>query len=350
MTFHDIKVESVTRLTSNAVEIKFDIPEELKKEFSFNPGQYISVDFNGIRRDYSICSSPLDDVWSVGVKSKPNGYVSTYLNNELKKGDTLRISTPGGRFGIVSKPETPRTILAFAAGSGITPVLSIIKYTLQTEKQVQLNLFYCNRTPEETMFKDQIEELKKEFPNNFFPHWFFTRFKQDNPIYEGRLDANKLNSILNELISVQKIDEVLVCGPNQMINEITDKFLENGVHEDNVHFELFTPPVTEKSHEQQESNVNHPVEITVELDGEIHEVVWDDPDKTLLDTVLDAGIDAPYSCKGGICSSCMCRLEEGEVNLGENFVLTEEEIEEGIIVACCSKTKGVNVKINFDDI
>lgn len=350
MKFHELKVQSITKLTEESVRIDFNIPEKLKSEFQFKAGQYITIDMDGVRRDYSLCSSPLDNKWSVGIKSVKDGYVSKFLNSNLRDGDYLKVSTPNGKFGIKSEPGTKRTILAFAAGSGITPVLSIISYTLQTEKEVSLNLFYCNRTPNKTMFLDEIEKLKEKYPNNFFPHWFFTRHKQENPLYEGRLNADKINRILNTLVNIKEIDEVLVCGPDRMIREITDEFIKAGLSKDKVYFELFTPLATkEEKIESKETITERNVDVTVELDGDIFNFIWDGK-KSLLDAALDEGIDAPYSCKGGICSSCMCRLQEGEIDLGENFVLTDEDIEEKIIVACCSHPKSDKIKISFDDI
>lgn len=348
MTFYELRVESIKKLTTESVEISFEVPDNLKTKFQFRPGQYITIDMNGVRRDYSLFTSPLDNKWSVGIKSVKDGFVSKFLNCELKKGDFLKVSGPKGKFGIKSEPDSKRSILAFAAGSGITPVLSIIKYTLQTEKMVELNLFYCNRTPQETMFREEIEQLQRQYPDNFFPHWFFTRHKLENPLYEGRLNAEKINRILNTLVDVKEIDEVLVCGPNGMIREITQEFIKEGFAENKVYFELFTPPspVTEI---EITSEIPKTVSVSVELDGDNYNFEWDGK-KSLLDATLDEGIDAPYSCKGGICSSCMCRLEEGKVNLGENFVLTEQDVEEGIIVACCSMPKSDKIKISFDNL
>jgi|SRR5690554_1715732 ring-1,2-phenylacetyl-CoA epoxidase subunit PaaE len=346
MKFHELQVQSITKLTKESVRIDFRLPDELKPEFNFKAGQYITVEMEGVRRDYSLCSSPLDNKLSIGIKSLKDGFVSNFLNSKLKEGDFLKVSTPNGKFGIKSAPDKKRTVLAFAAGSGITPVLSILRYTLQTENQVQFNLFYCNRTPKETMFKEEIEQLTQAYPDNFFPHWFFTRHKQENPLYEGRLNAEKINRLLNTIININEIDEVLVCGPDRMIREITDEFIKAGLSEHKVYFELYNPPETAKT--QAIENTTE-VEVSLQLDGGIFNFVWNGK-KSLLDAALDEGIDAPYSCKGGICSSCMCRLEEGEVKLGENFVLTDADIQEGIIVACCSHPKSNKIKVNFDDI
>lgn len=349
MKFHDIKVKSVKSLTPDSVRIDFDIPAELKSDYSFTAGQYLTIDKDGVRRDYSLCTSPLDDKWSVGVKEAPDGYVSHYLNRELKAGDTLRVSTPNGRFGIPTKPDEKRTIIALAAGSGITPIMSILKYTLQTEKWVNFYLFYSNRTPQDIMFQEELKQLEEEYPTNFHTHHFFTRHEVGDWLFEGRLDAHKFELITNQLVDLDEVDEVLVCGPNDMITTLTEAISDAGIYKKRIHFEMFTPMESNEEEDLVEDDSLSQVEVTVELDGEVTTITWD-TEKNLVDAMVDEGLDAPYSCKGGICSSCMCKLEEGEVELKENFVLTDADEEEGIILACCSRPKSKEIRINFDDI
>lgn len=349
MIFHDLKVKSLNRLTSDAVEIDFEVPNELKPDFKFKPGQYITLNLDGRRRDYSLCSSPLEGRWSIGIKTVDNGLVSNYLNTRIEKGSTIKVSSPNGRFGIQSRPDVQRSVLAFAAGSGITPILSILKYTLQTEKNVDFYLFYGNRTPEDVMFRKDIDELKIDYPKNFHPYFFYTRHKAEKASFEGRLNPEKLEFILNEIVDLKVVDEVVVCGPNGMVKEITDEFMKAGISKDKIHFELFTAPNQQNTQPEITESAVQLTEVEIELDGESFSMEWDGK-KNLVDAMLDAGIDAPHSCKGGICSSCMCRLEEGEVVMGENFVLSDDEVEDGIIVACCSKPKSKKIKVNFDDI
>lgn len=351
MNFHNLKVKNIKKLTPASVRVDFEIPEELKTDFNFSAGQYVTLDINGTRRDYSLCSSPLSGDWSIGVKEAKEGYISRFMNSELKIGDFLKVSTPRGRFGIPTRPDEKRTILAFAAGSGITPILSVIKYTLETEEWVNFYLFYSNRTPQDVMFKEEIKKIKEEYPYNFFPYNFYSQHKLDNWLFEGRLDAPKFQLIVNQLVDINEVDEAIVCGPNEMISVITDEVHSSGIPKENIHFELFTIPLELDKTETtvEESKELETVEVTVELDGEISQLTWD-TSKNLVDAMVDAGIDAPYSCKGGICSSCMCKIEEGEVNLSENFVLTDSDHEEGIILACCSRPKSKEIRINFDDI
>ncbi len=347
MDFHKLQVESLKKLTPNSVEITLEIPDELKPEFQFKAGQYITLDMNGTRRDYSLCTSPLDGKWSIGIKSVTNGFISKFLNSDLKVGDHLMVSTPNGRFGIPSKPNEKRTLLAFAAGSGITPILSIIRYTLQTEEWVNFYLFYSNKTPQDVMFLEELSQLKAEFPQNFHLHLFYTQERLENWLFEGRLNAHKFELILNQLVDINEVDEALVCGPNEMIKEISNEIFKAGIPKKHIHFELFTTDSNPLDILPEEMDAPEDVKVTVVLDGDTHEVVWN-REKNLIDAMLDEDVDAPYSCKGGICSSCMCKLEEGEVHLAENYVLTDSDIEEGLILACISRPKTDKIRINFD--
>ncbi|MFV0305656.1 MAG: 2Fe-2S iron-sulfur cluster-binding protein [Moheibacter sp.] len=349
MDFHKLQVKSLNKITPDSVEITFEIPVELKSKFQFKAGQYITLDIDGKRRDYSLCSSPLDDKWSIGIKAVANGNISKFLNLELKEGDFLNVSTPNGRFGIPSKPDEKRTILAFAAGSGITPILSIIKYTLQTEKWVNFYLFYSNKTPGDVMFKEEIERIQSENSLNFFPHLFYTQYKLPDWLFEGRLDAHKFELILNQLVDINEVDEAVVCGPNEMIQTIAEEIFKAGIPKKSIHFELFTSDLTPLDILPEEMDSPENVEVTVELDSKICKLTWN-REKNLIDAMLDEGIEAPYSCKGGVCSTCMCRLEEGEVLLGENYILTDSDREEGLILACISRPKTNKIKINFDDV
>lgn len=349
MDFHQLRIESLTQLTQDSVEITFQVPQNLRSEFQYKAGQYISLDINGTRRDYSLCSSPLDEEWSIGVKAMTNGYISKFLNSDIKVGDYLQVSSPNGRFGIPSKPDEKRTLIAFAAGSGITPILSIIKYTLQTEKWVNFYLFYSNKTPQDVMFKHEIERLQADYSLNFFPHLFYTQHQLPDWLFEGRLDAHKFELILNQLIDINEVDEAIVCGPNEMIQTIATEIFNAGIPKQNIHFELFTTGSNPLDLLVDELDSPENVEVTVILEGEVQELVWN-REQNLIDAMHDVGIDAPYSCKGGICSTCMCKLEQGEVLVGENYVLTDDDIAEGMILACISRPKSDKIQINFDDI
>lgn len=348
MEFHHLTIASIHKSTPQSIRIGLKIPDELKERFAFKAGQYVTIDMDGARRDYSLCSSPLDGEWAIGVKAVEDGFVSKFLNSEIKVGDFLRVSTPNGRFGIPSKPDEKRTILAFAAGSGITPILSVLRYTLQTEKWVNFYLFYANKTVETTMFYQEIQQLKQEFNGNFHPYFFYTQTKMEDWFFEGRLNAQKFKLITNQLVDINEVDETLVCGPNEMIEVISEEIFKAGIPQENIHFELFSPIENQKEMLLTEESLKS-VEVTVELDGEVSTVMWD-TQLNLVDALNDQGVDAPYSCKGGICSTCLCRLEEGEVDLKENYILTDADLEEKLILACCSLPKSNKIRINFDDI
>ena len=349
MKFHLLKIKAISQLTEDAVQITFDIPENLKEDFKFLPGQYITLDIDGERRDYSICESPLNNEWSIGVKAMQGGKISTFLVNELKVGDELKVSTPNGRFTIPSKPNEKRTLIAFTAGSGITPIMSMAEYTLQTEEWVNFNIFYVNKNENSVMFQEKLADLKAKYPNNLNVYNFYTAQYQENFIFNGRIDEKRFDLILNQIIDINEVDEAMICGPEDMIFTLAKKINEAGIIEKHIHFELFNPSIKpETIFEKSEDEVNEVV-VKVTLDDETTEFVWN-REKNLIDAMLDNDIDAPYSCKGGVCSSCMCKVTEGEVNIGENFVLTDSDYEDGMTLACISRPKTATLSIDFDDI
>lgn len=349
MKFHLLKIKAIQRLTADSVQITFDVPTELHEDFSFTAGQYITLDIDGERRDYSICESPLNKEWSIGVKAMQGGKISTYLVNELKVGDELKVSTPNGRFTIPSKPNEKRTLMAFTAGSGITPIMSMAEFALQTEEWVVFNLFYVNKNNETVMFKDKLAELQAKYPNQLNVYNFYTEEEQDNFIFNGRIDEHKFDLILNQIIDINEVDEAMICGPEDMIFTLSKKINEAGIIEKHIHFELFTTSVKpEEIFEKKEDDVNE-VNVKVTLDGDELEFVWN-REKNLIDAMLDNDIDAPYSCKGGVCSSCLCKVTEGEVHIGENFVLTDSDYEDGMTLACISRPKTGTLAIDFDDV
>lgn len=349
MKFHLLKIKSIQRLTADSAQITFDVPTALHEEFSFLPGQYITLDINGERRDYSICESPLNKEWSIGVKAIEGGKISNYLVHDLKVGDELKVSTPNGRFTIPSKPNEKRTLIAFTAGSGITPIMSMAEYTLQTEEWVNFHIFYVNKDANSVMFNEKLDLLKSQYGDRLMVHLFFTQQEQENFIYNGRIDEKKFDLILNQLIDINEVDEAMLCGPEEMIFTLSKKINEAGIIEKHIHFELFNTSVKPESiFEKNEEEVQE-VKVAVTLEGEVTEFIWN-REKNLIDAMLDHDIDAPYSCKGGVCSSCMCKVTEGEVNVGENFILTDSDYEDGLTLACISRPKTANLAIDFDDV
>lgn len=349
MKFYSLVVKSIKRLTDNAVEITFDVPEHLHSEMAYKAGQYVTLSIMGERRDYSLCQSPLNRAWSIGVKAMEFGKVSVFLNNDLKVGDVVEVSNPHGKFMIPTKPNEKRTLLAFTGGSGITPIMSILEYTLQTEEWVNFHIFFVNKNEASIMFGERLGELKQQYPQNLFVHHFYTQQEQENFIYNGRIDEKKFDLILNQIIDINEVDEAMICAPEEMIFTLARKIKEAGIIERHIHFELFTSVAQAEEVFVKDENEVDTVQVTVTLDGETSEVTWNRA-KNLIDTLLDEGIDAPYSCKGGVCSSCLCKITEGEVHIGDNYVLTDSDYEDGMTLACISRPKSATLSIDFDDV
>lgn len=351
MKFTETAIIEIEQLTKDAVKIVFQAPNN----FTFHAGQFItlSLDLAGEnhRRDYSLCSSPLSHQMEIGVKKVTHGTVSKYLTQELKVGETLKVSEPHGRFGIPSKPNEKRTLVAFAAGSGITPILSILKFTLATEKDVTFHLFYSNQTMAQALFTKELQQLQTQYPDNLFIHWVLTQEKTENPLFHGRLDGNKLELLINQIIDWDEVDEVIICGPEEMTRSLANATHDFGIPKENIHFELFTPLKDEifVSDQSKETTNVTAVEVEVELDGETHTMLWENNGKDLLDALLDEGLDAPYSCKGGVCSTCLCDILEGAVVHGENLVLTDDDLAQGKILPCSAFPKTKKIKIRFEE-
>ncbi len=347
MDFFVLKIKDKKQLTNDSVQLFFDVPEELHEKFDFKAGQYLTLDVLEERRDYSICTSPLNKEWAIAIKATPNGKISNYLVNELNVGDELKVSTPHGRFVIPSKPNEKRTLLGFAAGSGITPIISMIEYTLQTEIWVNFYLFFGNKSSADVMFREKLDELKLKYPNNLHIFNFYTNDPQEDWIFNGRIDRAKFDLILNQLVDINEVDEAVICGPEQMIFELAKAINEAGIVQKHIHFELFNPLTSPETVFPDEKDQVETVEVTVVLDDETHQITWH-KEKNLIDALLDADIDAPYSCKGGICSSCLCKVVEGKVTIGDNFVLTDSDYEDGLTLACISRPKTSSLTIDFD--
>lgn len=347
--FHSLKISEVKKITHKAVLISFEIPNNLKDAYYFIAGQYLTLKtcLNGeeIRRDYSICSAPNNETLQVAVKQVENGTFSTYATNTLKAGDTLEVSTPNGRFTFEPDETKSRTIAAFVAGSGITPVLSIIKTLLTKEPNSTMLLVYGNKTIEDTMFFYDLIELQNQYPDRFSIQFIFSQAQEQNALF-GRIERSTINYIQKNTFKDKNIDVYYLCGPGGMITNAKELLLEQGVAEDNIHFELFTPaPQTETK--------------KISADGESYVTVFVDEEElsftmsqkqTILEAALKNNIDAPYSCQGGICSTCIARLKEGEATMRQNNILTDSELKEGLILTCQAQPITNTVVVDYDDV
>ena len=347
--FYKLSIKEVKRETENSVSIVFAIPENLRNEFNFLPGQYINIqselDGKTIRRAYSICSSLKSNELRIAIKEVKDGTFSVYANQNLRKGDILEVAPPEGKFTLNISDTNKLNYIALVAGSGITPVLSMIKSVLETEKESKFILVYGNRSVEDTMFKDEIDNLKLQYKDQFDVHYVYSRKIQDNS-FKGRINLEIIEDILKNRYRHLQFSNYFLCGPEKMIDLAKNTLLESGVNADAIKFELFTSsPDTNKS----DKNLSGTAQITILLDEE--ETTFEmNKDAIILNEALLKGLDAPYSCQGGICSSCLAKVIEGEVVMDKNTILDEEELKEGLILTCQSHPVSSTLKIDYDDV
>ncbi|HNR17250.1 MAG TPA: phenylacetate-CoA oxygenase/reductase subunit PaaK [Chitinophagaceae bacterium] len=353
--FHRLTVKDIKKETPECVSVLFDVPAELKKDFQFSQGQSLTMrtTINGeeVRRTYSICSSPLENQLKVAIKKVEGGLFSGFANEQLKKGDILDVMQPVGKFYTELNPAQKKNYLAFAAGSGITPVLSLIKTTLATEPGSTFTLVYGNKNRGSIIFFEELEGLKNKYMERFNLIHVLSREKTDTAVNSGRINTEKLND-LGKLVEYAGTDEFFICGPEEMIFCIKDFLETKGIDKKKIHFELFTSPGQKKKvtgNRQQTTDGGARSKITVKLDGRSFDFDLSlASDTTILDAALKQGADLPYACKGGMCCTCKARLLEGEVIMDVHWGLEEEEVEKGYILTCQSHPKTEKVVVDFD--
>jgi ring-1,2-phenylacetyl-CoA epoxidase subunit PaaE len=345
--FHSLKIKSILRQTDKAVSITFEVPTALNADFAFTAGQYITlktvIDAKEIRRDYSLSSSPQSESLTVTVKEIENGVFSSYANTQLKTGDTLEVGTPNGRFIYDPKTDTSNTIVAFAAGSGITPIMSIARTVLETDSNFVL--IYGNKSPKETIFYDEILKLQILHSNRFMVLFIYSETDEKDALF-GRIDSGNVQYLLKNNIAVNNSQKFYLCGPEGMINTVNGILTEKGVEASKVLLELFTASevkTTSTSTNEGDSN------ITILVDEEETTLVMSQK-QTILDAALANDLDVPYSCQGGVCSSCICRVTEGAATMRQNNILTDNEVAEGLVLSCQAEPTSTSIKVDFDDI
>ncbi len=354
--FHALTVEKVERETDDCISISFHVPGDLQNIFRFRSGQSLTIrkQLNGeeLRRTYSICSSPFDQQLKVAVKKVEGGLFSTWANEQLKPGDTLEVMPPVGKFYTELNAGQAKNYMAFAAGSGITPVLSLIKTTLLTEPQSRFTLVYGNRSKASIIFREALEALKDKFIDRFRIYHVLSRERSEAPVNNGRIDTEKLELLFGKLVNLAETDEFFLCGPEEMIFCIKGYLSGRGVADDKIHFELFTIPGQKKSvadPKPEDSVSSGPTaQISVKLDGITFDFPLSFEGKSILDAALDQGADLPYACKGGVCTTCKARLTTGEVSMDVNWGLEPDEIEQGYVLTCQAHPKTAQVSIDFD--
>jgi len=353
--FHKLKVKEVKTETPDCVSIAFIVPEDLQSEFFFEQGQNITlkkeIDGEEIRRSYSICSAPFEKELRVAVKKVEGGKFSDFANTILKAGDELDVLPPTGKFNTKLNTQNAKEYLAFAAGSGITPVISIIKTTLLTEPASIFTLVFGNRGRHSIIFFEELEALKNKYLNRFNLINILSREKTDAPISFGRIDLDKLTE-LNKLIDYKNTDEFFICGPEEMIFCVKEFLEATGIDKKKIHFELFTTPGQNKSsvvrREPSEKSSGPKSKITVKLDGRSFDFDLGFDSENILDAALKQGADLPFACKGGVCCTCKAKLLEGEVEMDVNWGLEQEEVEQGYILTCQSHPVTEKVVVDFD--
>lgn len=343
--FHPLAVSEINKETYNSVTVSFSIPENIKSLFVFKAGQYITIkhisDGQELRRAYSICSSPKSGELKVGVKKVADGVFSEYANTKLKAGDILEVMPPTGKF--ILEPDLKHYV-AFAAGSGITPILSLIKSTLEERSQSSFLLIYGNQSKEEAMFYDEIVQLQDEFPERFNVEFVFSRKKEGDSQF-GRIGRSLVNFYLKNKYRETPFEAFYLCGPEAMIDEVSATLKHNGINSKQIHHELFSTAEKGLLVEKHDGNTS----ITVVLDDD--EEIFEMPQtKSILEAALDEGLDPPYSCQGGICSTCIARLKEGKAEMRKNQILTEAEIADGLILTCQAHPTTPKIVVDYDDI
>ena len=345
--FHLLTVKAVNRLTPKSVQVVFDVPSDLKDVFQFIPGQYINVSIdlsdNENRRSYSICSAVNEDL-SIAVKEVEGGLISNYINDDLNVGDKIHVSEPMGNFQMT---DAGKSYVAFAAGSGITPILSMVK-GVKLADQGKVKLFYCNQTIAETMFKQKLDELKED---RIDVHYFFTREEQAEQKSE-RFSEQSVSELIRKDLDVLKCDGFYICGPEPMIVEVSNALKAFGVPENKIHFELFTAPEllkTETENEEVEGDFSGTSKVTVIIDGEETKFELEKDGDFILDEAEANGVDAPYSCRGGVCCTCKAKVIKGKAFMDNNMSLTDEEIKEGYILTCQAHPNSKEIVVSYDE-
>jgi ring-1,2-phenylacetyl-CoA epoxidase subunit PaaE len=352
--FHTLKVQDIRQETADCVSVAFAVPDHLKDVFAFTQGQYLTLrtHLNGeeVRRSYSLCVSPLDKEWRVAIKAVPGGLFSTYANQQLKVGDSLEVMPPEGRFFTALDPQQSRRYVAFAAGSGITPIISIVKTVLETEPLSHFTLFYGNQRTESIIFRELIEGLKNSHLNRFSVHYLLSREHPGSDLFSGRIDGEKCRVFSQKLFQPEAIDAFFLCGPEAMTLAVRDELKAQGVPLKKIHLELFgtSAKARKRPSVTKLSETGFMAKVQLQLDGNRIQFAMTDPDEPVLDAALRQGADLPFACKGGVCCTCRAKLEKGTAEMAVNFALEPEEVAAGYILTCQAYPTSEEVSINFD--
>ena len=353
--FHNLKVTDIYKETEDTSVLTFMIPTSLYNSFKYRQGQHLTLkaNINGedVRRSYSLCSSPLDNKWQVAVKQIPGGKFSTYINESLKVDDVLEVMPPSGTFGVPVKPMESKNYLFFAAGSGITPLLSMIKTHLIAEPNATCKLFYVNKIAKSILFKEELEQLRNAHLGRFEIYYFLTKERRDIEFFNGRFDDEKMKMLTKTFIDIPDTSEVFLCGPEAMVNYVSDYLVNAGLSKDLVHFELFVKGLSEedlKRAKRLAQQNTEGVEVTIVDRGKEFFFTMTKEYANILDAALGAGADLPFACKGGVCSTCKCEVKEGTVEMKINYALEEFEVAKNWVLSCQAVPTSNKVVVDFD--
>lgn len=357
-SFHPLRVRSIEPDTQDAVIVSFDVPADLRDVFAFTQGQHLTlrteIEGRDLRRSYSICSGVDDDALRIGVRKVHGGAFSSWIHANLHEGDTIQVMAPQGRFFVPLDPTQSRHYVGIAAGSGITPILSILKTVLTREPRSTFTLIYGNRQLRSTMFKEEIEDLKNQFMSRLVLHYVFSGEHSDAELYQGRLNQDKIGEFLRTLVPASTIDHVFVCGPFQMNDDAEAALLAAGVPEDRIHIERFgvakqaEGPVDAVEHEAKPGDAEV-ARIVIIRDGLQREIEFRKDQPSVLDCASAAGMEVPYSCTSGVCGTCRAKVLEGKVRMERNFALDKSEVEAGFVLTCQAHPLTERVVLSFDE-
>lgn len=355
--FHRLKITDRTEETRDSVSLAFAVPSELQERFRFHQGQYLTlkarINDEEVRRSYSICSGIHDNELRVAVKRVPNGVFSNFANDQLAVGDEIEVMEPMGHFYTELDKERSGNYLLVAAGSGITPILSQVKTLLRSEPKSQVTLIYGNRATGSTMFKDQLEDLKNSFMGRLNLIFIFSREQQDIDLYNGHIDDEKCEALFSKWINVQSLTDVFICGPQSMTETVREALIRAGVPKQQVHFELFGTTHDSRKKAQRTQAAEHATHLSnIEIirDGHVKHFDLAQNTQNILEAANDQGAELPYSCKAGVCSTCKCKVVEGDVEMDVSIGLEDYEVKEGFILSCQSFPITDKVVLDFDQI
>ena len=348
--FYSLKVLEIESLTADSVKVVFDNSEP--DVFDFKAGQYITlrkeINDEDVRRSYSLCSAPSEGI-EIGVKRITNGLMSTFLTKELKVGDSIDIMPPNGNFYLDPK-ENDNHYVAICAGSGITPILSIIKQVLKDDSNSLITLIYGNRNRASVMFAEELDFLERNFQSQFFVHYLFSRENVIDCI-KGRIDNSTLKELYDSNSNLSYADSYFLCGPGEVIDNTNQFLLDLGVESSKIHFERFTSSVPLKQDNSAKIEEKELISnVIVSVDGDDFEFQLSSKGETILDAAMNAGADVPFSCKGGVCCVCKAKVLEGKVDMDQNYSLSEDELEQGYILGCQSHPASENIVVDFDEV